>query len=163
MQKCFFSTYTKPDKMASIKNDMEYYNSMKRYAFSLIVKQGGDGPVPGGTSIHNHLKEKFNVNDHFANAAKNEASAAYRSAMECLQLNVETLESRIRQETKKLSSEQKRLDHLKKEKRFAHKQEQETEVRVKEKAEVQILPRRKRDRGQRRHFPGKERQEGHSL
>lgn len=31
--------------MASIKNDMEYYNSMKRYAFSLIVKQGGDGPV----------------------------------------------------------------------------------------------------------------------
>lgn len=116
MQKCFFSTYTKPDKMASIKNDMEYYNSMKRYAFSLIVKQGGDGPVPGGTSIHNHLKEKFNVNDHFANAAKNEASAAYRSAMECLQLNVETLESRIRQETKKLSSEQKRLDHLKKEK-----------------------------------------------
>lgn len=149
--------------MASIKNDMEYYNSMKRYAFSLIVKQGGDGPVPGGTSIHNHLKEKFNVNDHFANAAKNEASAAYRSAMECLQLNVETLESRIRQETKKLSSEQKRLDHLKKEKRFAHKQEQETEVRVKEKAEVQILPRRKRDRGQRRHFPGKERQEGHSL
>ena len=78
--------------MASIKNDMEYYNSMKRYAFSLIVKQGGDGPVPGGTSIHNHLKEKFNVNDHFANAAKNEAAAAYRSAMECLQLNVETLE-----------------------------------------------------------------------
>lgn len=116
MQKCFFSTYTKPDKMASIKNDMEHYNSMKRYAFSLIVKQGGDGPVPGGTSIHNHLKEKFNVNDHFANAAKNEAAAAYRSAMECLQLNVETLESRIRQETKKLSSEQKRLDHLKKEK-----------------------------------------------
>lgn len=114
--KMLFSTYTKPDKMASIKNDMEHYNSMKRYAFSLIVKQGGDGPVPGGTSIHNHLKEKFNVNDHFANAAKNEAAAAYRSAMECLQLNAETLESRIRQETKKLSSEQKRLDHLKKEK-----------------------------------------------
>ena len=65
MQKCFFSTYTKPDKMASIKNDMEYYNSMKRYAFSLIVKQGGDGPVPGGTSIHNHLKEKFNVERSF--------------------------------------------------------------------------------------------------
>ena len=42
MQKCFFSTYTKPDKMASIKNDMEHYNSMKRYAFSLILKPPHD-------------------------------------------------------------------------------------------------------------------------
>ena len=77
---------------------------------------GGDKPLPDGTSIHNHLKDKFNVNDHFANAAKREAAASYKSAMECLKLNAETLESKIKQENKKLSSERKRLDHSKEEK-----------------------------------------------
>ena len=99
--------------MDSIKADIVHYNKIKRYAFSLIVKMGGDKPLSDVTSIHNHLKDKFNVNDHFANAAKREAVASYKSAMECLKLNAETLESKIKQESKKLSSEQKRLDHLK--------------------------------------------------
>ena len=116
MEKCLFSKYTKPDAMDSIKADIVRYNQIKRYAFSLIVKMGGDKPLSDGTSIHNHLKDKFNVNDHFANAAKREAVASYKSAMECLKLNAETLESKIKQESKKLSSEQKRLDHLKEEK-----------------------------------------------
>lgn len=116
MEKCLFSKYTKPDAMDSIKADIVRYNKIKRYAFSLIVKMGGDKPFSDGTSIHNHLKDKFDVNDHFANAAKREAVASYKSAMECLKLNAETLESKIKQESKKLSSEQKRLDHLKEEK-----------------------------------------------
>ena len=116
MEKCLFSRYTKPDKMDSIKDDIIRYNKIKHYAFSLIVKLGGDKLLPSGISIHNHLKNKFNVNDHFANAAKREAVASYKSAIECLKLNAETLESKIKQENKKLSSEQKRLDHLKEEK-----------------------------------------------
>ena len=116
MEKCLFSKYTKPDTMDSIKADIVRYNKIKCYAFSLIVKIGGDKLLSDGTSIHNHLKDKFNVNDHFANAAKREAVASYKSAMECLKLNAETLESKIKQESKKLSSEQKRLDHLKEEK-----------------------------------------------
>lgn len=116
MEKCLFSKYIKPDAMGSIKADIVRYNKIKRYAFSLIVKMGGDKPLSDGTSIHNHLKDKFDVNDHFANAAKREAVASYKSAMECLKLNAETLESKIKQENKKLSSEQKRLAHLKEEK-----------------------------------------------
>ena len=116
MEKCLVSKYTKPDAMDSIKTDIARYNKIKRYAFFLIVKMGGDKPLSDGTSIHIHLKNKFNVNDHFANAAKREAVASYNSAMESLKLNAETLESRIKQENKKLSSEQKRLDHLKEEK-----------------------------------------------
>ena len=116
MKKCLVSKYTKPDAIDSIKADIVRFNKIKRYAFSLIVKMGGDKPLPDGTSIHIHLKDKFNVNDHFANAAKREAVASYKSAMECLKLNAETLESRIKQENRKLSSEQKRLDHLKEEK-----------------------------------------------
>lgn len=116
MEKCLFSKYTKPDKMDSVKADIVHYNKIKRYAFSLIVKMDGDKPLSDGTSIHNHLKDKFNVNDHFANAAKREAVASYKSAMECLKLNAETLESKIKQENKRLSLEQKRLDHLKEEK-----------------------------------------------
>lgn len=116
MEKCLFSKYTKPDAMDSIKTDIVRYNKIKCYAFSLIVKMGGDKPLSDGTSIHNHLKDKFDVNDHFANAAKREAVASYKSAMECLKLNAETLESKIKQEDKKLSSEQKRLGHLKEEK-----------------------------------------------
>lgn len=116
MEKCLFSKYTKPDAMDSIKTDIVRYNKIKCYAFSLIVKMGGDKPLSDGTSIHNHLKDKFDVNDHFANATKREAVASYKSAMECLKLNAETLESKIKQEDKKLSSEQKRLGHLKEEK-----------------------------------------------
>lgn len=70
MEKCLFSKYIKPDAMGSIKADIVRYNKIKRYAFSLIVKMGGDKPLSDGTSIHNHLKDKFDVNDHFANAAK---------------------------------------------------------------------------------------------
>lgn len=116
MEKCLFSRYTKPDRMASIKADIQRYNSMKRYAFTLVKKMSGDKPMPDGTSIHNHLKKKFNVNDHFANGARNEAIASYKSAMECLRLNADTIEGKIRQEEKKLSSERKRLEHLRKEK-----------------------------------------------
>ena len=87
MEKCLFSKYTKPDAMSSIKADSVCYNKIKRYAFSLIVKMGGDKPLSNGTSIHNYLKDKFDVNDHFANAAKREAVASYKSAMECLRLN----------------------------------------------------------------------------
>ena len=99
----FFLKYTKPDAMDSIKTDIVRYNKIKCYAFSLIVKMGVDKPLSDGTSIHNHLKDKFDVNDHFANAAKREAVASYKSAMECLKLNAETLESKIKQEDKKLS------------------------------------------------------------
>ena len=116
MEKCLFSRYIKPDKIDSIKEDIIRYNKIKHYAFSLIVKMGGDKLLPSGISIHNHLKNKFNINDHFANAAKREAVASYKSAIECLKLNAETLESKIKQENKKLSSEQKRLNHLKEEK-----------------------------------------------
>ena len=107
MEKCLFSKYTKPDAMDSIKTDIVRYNKIKCYASSLIVKMGGDKPLSDGTSIHNHLKDKFNVNDHFANATKREAVAFYKSAMECLKLNAETLDSKIKQESKKFSSEQK--------------------------------------------------------
>ena len=52
MEKCLFSKYTKPDAMDSIKADIVRYNKIKRYAFSLIVKMGGDKPLSDGTSIH---------------------------------------------------------------------------------------------------------------
>ena len=66
MEKCLFSRYIKPDMMDSIKEDIIRYNKIKHYAFSLIVKMGGDKLLPSGISIHNHLKDKFNVNDHFS-------------------------------------------------------------------------------------------------
>ena len=87
MEKCLVSKYTKPDAMDSIKTDIARYNKIKRYAFFLIVKMGGDKPLSDGTSIHIHLKNKFNVNDHFANAAKREAGATYTSAQERLRRN----------------------------------------------------------------------------
>lgn len=56
MEKCLFSKYTKPDEMDSIKADIVRFNKIKHYAFSLIVKMGGDKPLSDETSIQTHLK-----------------------------------------------------------------------------------------------------------
>ncbi len=89
---------------------------MKRIAFSNVRILGGDKPVKENLSIHMFLKSQFHVSDYFINSARQEAKATYRSAMEVLTLQKESLESRIKQMEKKVKETNKRLEHLEKEK-----------------------------------------------
>lgn len=116
MKKCLFSTYIKTDDIDIIKEEIELFNTMKRIAFSNVRILGGDKPVKENLSIHMFLKSQFYVSDYFINSARQEAKAAYRSAMEVLALQKENLESRIKQMEKKVKETNKRLEHLKKEK-----------------------------------------------
>lgn len=116
MKKCLFSTYIKTDDIDIIKEEIELFNTMKRVAFSNVRILGGDKPVKENLSIHMFLKSQFYVSDYFINSARQEAKAAYRSAMEVLALQKENLESRIKQMEKKVKETNKRLEHLKKEK-----------------------------------------------
>ena len=116
MKKCLFSTYIKTDDIDIIKEEIELFNTMKRVAFSNVRILGGDKPVKENLSIHMFLKSQFYVSDYFINSARQEAKAAYRSAMEVLALQKEILESRIKQMEKKVKETNKRLEHLEKEK-----------------------------------------------
>lgn len=116
MKKCLFSTYIKTDDIDIIKEEIELFNTMKRIAFSNVRILGGDKPVKENLSIHMFLKSQFHVSDYFINSARQEAKAAYRSAMEVLDLQKENLESRIKQMEKKVKETKKRLEHLEKEK-----------------------------------------------
>lgn len=101
MKKCLFSIYIKTDDIDIIKEEIELFNTMKRIAFSNIRILGGDKPVKENLSIHMFLKSQFHVSDYFINSARQEAKAAYRSAMEVLTLQKESLESRIKQMEKR--------------------------------------------------------------
>lgn len=116
MKKCLFSTYIKTDDIDIIKEEIELFNTMKRVAFSNVRILGGDKPVKENMSIHMFLKSQFHVSDYFINSARQEAKAAYRSAMEVLALQKENLESRIKQMEKKVKETNKRLEYLEKEK-----------------------------------------------
>lgn len=116
MKKCLFSTYIKTDDIDIIKEEIELFNTMKRIAFSNVRILGGDKPVKENLSIHMFLKSQFHVSDYFINSARQEAKATYRSAMEVLTLQKESLESRIKQMEKKVKETNKRLEHLEKEK-----------------------------------------------
>lgn len=102
--------------MDIIKEEIKLFNTMKRIAFSNVRILGGDKPVKENLSIHMFLKSQFHVSDYFINSARQEAKAAYRSAMEVLALQKENLESRIKQMEKKVKETNKRLEHLEKEK-----------------------------------------------
>lgn len=116
MKKCLFSTYIKTDDIDIIKEEIELFNTMKRIAFSNVRILGGDKPAKENLSIHMFLKSQFHVSDYFINSARQEAKAAYRSAMEVLALQKENLESRIKQMEKKVKETNQRLEHLEKEK-----------------------------------------------
>ena len=116
MKKCLFSTYIKTDDIDLIKEEIELFNTMKRIAFSNVRILGGDKLMKENLSIHMFLKKQFHVSDYFINSARQEAKAAYRSAMEVLVLQKENLESRIKQMEKKVKETNKRLEHLEKEK-----------------------------------------------
>ena len=116
MKKCLFSTYIKTDDIDIIKEEIELFNTMKRIAFSNVRTLGGDKPVKENLSIHMFLKSQFHVSDYFINSARQEAKAAYRSAMEVLALQKENLESRNKQMEKKVKETNKRLEYLEKEK-----------------------------------------------
>lgn len=116
MKKCLFSTYIKTDDIDIIKAEIELFNAMKRVAFSNIRILGGDKPIKENLSIHMFLKNRFHVSDYFINSARQEAKAAYRSAMEVLALQKENLGSRIKQMEKKAKETNGRLEHLEKEK-----------------------------------------------
>lgn len=116
MKKCLFSTYIKTDDIDIIKAEIELFNAMKRVAFSNIRILGGDKPIKENLSIHMFLKNRFHVSDYFINSARQEAKAAYHSAMEVLVLQKENLGSRIKQMEKKAKETNGRLEHLEKEK-----------------------------------------------
>lgn len=118
MKKCFFSTYVSvtPEELCIIKHDLCRFNQMERTAFSCVKNLDGDKPLEDGTSLHMYLKETFHVSDYFANSARQEAKAIYKSAMERLSSQKENLESRIKQIEKKIKNTNSRLKHLEDEK-----------------------------------------------
>lgn len=127
MKKCLFSKYIKlsDSDMDLVKQDIEKFNTMKRKAFVMIREMDGDLPIPPFSrfnsyteerSIHLLLKDVVNCNDYFRNSAREEAKAAYKSALELMKLNEEELKSKISQIDKKISDNERLLKNLLKEK-----------------------------------------------
>ena len=127
MKKCLCSKYIQlsQEDFNEIKEDIILFNNMKRMAFCMIKDFGGDIEIPANShfndssenkSIHLILKDKYQVNDYFRNSAREEGKDAFKSAMECLKLQQEELESQISQMSAKIKKESSRLKHLLKEK-----------------------------------------------
>ncbi|WP_017434563.1 hypothetical protein [Saccharococcus caldoxylosilyticus] len=90
---------------------LELFNQAKRFAFQTLVreKRWGRKWYP---SLHIAVKEKYGLNDYFANSAVREANALFSSLMELNKIHVQQTEEKIKDVKKKLKTERTKLTKL---------------------------------------------------
>ncbi|EKN68443.1 transposase, IS605 OrfB family protein, partial [Neobacillus bataviensis LMG 21833] len=90
------------------------FNKAKHFSFNTLVKEKRSGKSKRNKSLHLAIKEKFQLDDYFANSALQEANAKQKSLTELNKLYISNKEEQIKSVKKKLKSKKTKLSKLKK-------------------------------------------------
>jgi len=117
--KAFFSnrTYknTLPNEfVVAITSALSVFNRAKHFVFSSLVKEKRSGRQKREKSLHQMTKEKFKLNDYYANSAVQSANAQIKSLDELKKLYTENKKAQIKAIRKKIKKERSRLTTLRK-------------------------------------------------
>lgn len=109
MVKTFFSkhiprTFPGADKLLS---NINTFNEMKRAAF----RMENDPPGEGERSVHLQLKDRYKVNDYFANSAHQAARQSLKSATELVKYHTDLWQSQIDAMKAKIGKTQRQIDY----------------------------------------------------
>ena len=92
------------------------FNRAKHFSFSTSVKEKRSGQSRRSKSMHLTLKERFHLDDYYANSAVQEANAMQKSINELNKLYISNKETQIKSLKKKIKKDRTRLTRLKKSK-----------------------------------------------
>ncbi|MBO0962089.1 IS200/IS605 family accessory protein TnpB-related protein [Neobacillus sp. MM2021_6] len=90
------------------------FNKAKHFSLNTLVKEKRSGKSKRTKSLHLTIREKFQLDDYFANSALQEANAKQKSLTELNMLYISNKEEQIKSVKKKLKSEKTKLSKLKK-------------------------------------------------
>ncbi|WP_338036466.1 hypothetical protein [Neobacillus notoginsengisoli] len=112
MQKTFFSrrirkTEMEPSFLVQIEHNMHLFNQAKHFVFQTLVREKRLKKKLHKKSIHLVVKQKFGLNDYYANSAVREARALFSSQEELQKLYIKQDETKITKLKKKLQNERR--------------------------------------------------------
>src|SRR5690625_1180339 len=98
----------------AITNALTIFNRAKHFVFSSLVKEKRSGEQKRDISLHQTTKEKFLLDDYYANSAVQSANAQMKSLDELKKLYTENKKAQIKATRKKIKNERSRLTTLRK-------------------------------------------------
>ena len=93
---------------------LDRFNRAKQFVFDKLVKENRSGQRRREKSLHLIVKEKFQLDDYYANSAVQAANAQVKGLGELKKLYTENKKEQIRSIKKKLKNDRSRLTTLKK-------------------------------------------------
>jgi hypothetical protein len=119
MKKAYFSKRLyKADMGIPTVNELSYvielFNRAIRFAFQTLVREMRWKRKLYKESLHIVVKNKYGLNDYFANSAVQEAKALFSSLLELKKIHVQQTEEKIKDMKKKLKIERTKLTKLRK-------------------------------------------------
>ncbi|MFS0779245.1 hypothetical protein ABC255_25025 [Neobacillus sp. 3P2-tot-E-2] len=98
----------------AISHALLVFNRAKHFSFNTSAKEKRSGQNNRSKSMHLTVKERFTLDDYYANSAVQEASAIQKSNTELNKLYISNKETQISSVKKKLKKERTRLTKLEK-------------------------------------------------
>jgi IS605 OrfB family transposase len=90
------------------------FNQAKHYSFNTLVKEKRSGKCKRKNSLHLTVKERFHLDDYYANSVVQEANAKQKSLKELNKLYISNKEEQIKSVKNKLKKERTKLTKLRK-------------------------------------------------
>ncbi|WP_188726005.1 hypothetical protein, partial [Lentibacillus populi] len=98
----------------AIRDSLSRFNRAKQLVLNTLVKEKRSGQNRREKSIHLHVKEKYQLDDYYANSAVQAANAQLKSLDELKKIYIENKSAQIRSIKRKLKQERSRLTTLRK-------------------------------------------------
>ncbi len=98
----------------AIRDCLSRFNRAKQFLLNTLVKEKRSGQNRREKSIHLHVKEKYQLDDYYANSAVQAANAQLKSLDELKKIYIENKSAQIRSIKRKLKQERSRLTTLRK-------------------------------------------------
>lgn len=98
----------------AISHALLVFNRAKHFSFNTSVKEKRSGQMRRSKSMHLTVKERFRVDDYYANSAVQEANAMQKSLNELKKMYISNTETQIISVKNKLKKEKTKLTSLKK-------------------------------------------------
>ncbi|PAV29437.1 hypothetical protein CIL05_11255 [Virgibacillus profundi] len=117
--KTYFSNriykHTLPNEFViTISNALSAFNRAKHFVFNSLVKEKRSGKQKRDKSLHLITKEKFQLDDYYANSAVQAANAQMKSLDELKKLYIGNKKAQIKATKKKLKKDRSRLTAIRK-------------------------------------------------
>ncbi len=100
--------------VGAIRDCLSCFNRAKQFVLNTLVKEKRSGQSRREKSIHVNVKEKYQLDDYYANSAVQAAKAQLKSLDELKKIYIENKSAQIRSIKRKLKQERSRLTTLRK-------------------------------------------------